>query len=279
VAGSALNGFGHAPEYLILRRYRPDLRLGNFSDHSRGQGIGDGQTVGDVNLAITTNRCPDVPTAASSQSGLAHAGQMLRDNLRDPLSLLLVQLILIVLLARIFGALFTRFGQPSVIGEMIAGIVLGPSVVGTLAPAASHFIFPAQSLGALRLLSQVGIILFMFVVGMELVGLLDDWNGWAVCLGLIAVATIGKLGGAMFTARWTGMNWPDSFALGALMNTRGLVELIVLNVGFDLGIISARVFAMTVIMALVTTFMTGPLLSLGNFLSRKGLPIAAMKQI
>ena len=71
------------------------------------------------------------------------------------------------------------------------------------------------------------------------------------------------------------MDWHDSFALGALMNTRGLVELIVLNIGFDLGILSPRVFAMTVIMALVTTFMTGPLLSLGNMLRRKTAPATA----
>ena len=58
------------------------------------------------------------------------------------------------------------------------------------------------------------------------------------------------------------MPWQDSFTLGALMNTRGLVELVVLNIGYDLGILSARIFVMMVIMALVTTFMTAPLLSL-----------------
>jgi Kef-type K+ transport system membrane component KefB len=68
----------------------------------------------------------------------------------------------------------------------------------------------------------------------------------------------------MFMARWTGMNWRDSFSLGALMNTRGLVELVVLNIGYDLGILSARAFALLVLMALVTTFMTGPLLSLAR---------------
>ncbi len=67
---------------------------------------------------------------------------------------------------------------------------------------------------------------------------------------------------SMLMARWTGMNWRDAFSLGALMNTRGLVELIVLSIGYDLGILSARSFAMLVLMALVTTFMTGPLLSL-----------------
>jgi Kef-type K+ transport system membrane component KefB len=66
----------------------------------------------------------------------------------------------------------------------------------------------------------------------------------------------------MLAARWTGMGWKDSFSIGVLMNTRGLVELIVLNIGYDLGILSPRIFTMMVLMALVTTFMTGPILSL-----------------
>jgi Kef-type K+ transport system membrane component KefB len=98
------------------------------------------------------------------------------------------------------------------------------------------------------------------------IGLLDDASGWLVCAALIGIATVGKLGGAMVTSRLTGVNWLDSFALGALMNTRGLVELIALNVGYDLGIVSPRIFAMLVIMALVTTAMTGPLLSLSQAL-------------
>ena len=427
-------------------------------------------------------------TAATNPS-IVNSLQGIRDNLREPLTLLLLQLIVIVLLARVFGALFVKFHQPAVIGEMVAGIVLGPSVIGTLFPCTFQFIFPTNSLGPLRMLSQVGVILFMFVVGMELdvkelrskartavmvshvsivfpyflgvlvslfvyreyananvhftpfalfmgiamsitafpvlariidernlaktelgstaitcaavddvtawtilafvvafaksqdssncwitilllivffaamllivkpflqrslaanspqphaltrntivavlvlvftcgliteiigihalfgafmagicmpqnlefrtrlrerlesfssafllplffaftglrtqVGLLNDWSTVAVCLGLIAVATIGKLGGSMLIAKWTGMNWCDSFALGALMNTRGLVELIVLNIGFDLGILSPHVFTMMVIMALTTTCMTGPLLSLALARTRR----------
>src|SRR5579872_18093 len=112
---------------------------------------------------------PASPSATTSDTGgITRALEGLRGNLHDPLSLLLVQLILIVLLARVFGMLFAKMGQPAVIGEMLAGIVLGPSVVGTLFPGAFQFIFPAASLGALRMLSQVGVILFMFVVGMEL---------------------------------------------------------------------------------------------------------------
>jgi Kef-type K+ transport system membrane component KefB len=104
------------------------------------------------------------------------------------------------------------------------------------------------------------------------IGLLNDTRGWLICLGLISIATLGKLGGAMFTARLTGVSWIDSFVLGALMNTRGLVELIALNIGYDLGILSPRMFTMLVIMALVTTCMTGPLLSLSDYLrARKSL--------
>jgi Kef-type K+ transport system membrane component KefB len=92
--------------------------------------------------------------------------------------------------------------------------------------------------------------------------LLNDWQSWLIAAGIIAVAIAGKLGGSMLAARWTGMSWRESFSIGALMNTRGLVELIVLNIGYDLGILPARIFSMMVLMALVTTFMTSPLLSL-----------------
>ncbi len=452
-----------------------------------------GRRLEKARLSTTLIETAPVPIPAPSASANGALRGFL-DNLHEPLSLLLIQIILIILLARVFGSLLVWMGQPAVIGEMIAGIVLGPSVVGALFPHAFDFVFPASSFGALRMLSQVGVILFMFVVGMELdvahlrtraytavmvshasiifpyflgvffslfiyrayappnatflsfalfmgiamsitafpvlariieerglsktylgstaitcaavddvsawtilafvvaivkagtlvnslltilillafvglmlfvlkpllqhclstgaqqsdpshgtavgililvfasglftevigihalfgaflagiimpadpwfrgrleerlesfssafllplffaftglrtqVGLLNDWSSVTVCVVLILIATLGKLGGSMFTARWTGMGWHDSFALGALMNTRGLVELIVLNIGLDLGILSPRVFAMMVIMALVTTFMTGPLLSLGNLLRRKSalLPV------
>jgi Kef-type K+ transport system membrane component KefB len=410
----------------------------------------------------------------------------LRQNFEDPLTRLFVQLILIVLAARVCGSLMHRCGQPAVIGEMIAGILLGPSLVGWLWPDFFQLVFPPASLGTLRMLSQIGVCLFMFVIGMELdltqlkqqartavfvsqvsilfpyllgvlgslwlfpglaapgtsflpfalfigismsitafpvlarileergltktplgstalacaatddvtawtvlafvvaivkagglasslfslllvllfvavmlfwirprvprwlgsaalesaapgkgvmaavvvflfacafitdvigihalfgsflagiampshgefrnslrirlehfssvfllplffaftglrtqIGLLQDPAGWLICLGLIGIATCGKLGGSMLAARMTGINWIDSFALGALMNTRGLVELIALNIGYDLGILSPPIFTMLVLMALVTTGMTGPLLTLADHL-------------
>ncbi|MCX6904694.1 MAG: cation:proton antiporter, partial [Verrucomicrobia bacterium] len=408
----------------------------------------------------------------------------LKENLEHPLSRLLIQLVLIMLAARGVGSVFVRLGQPAVIGEMVAGLLLGPSLLGWLWPAGFNTIFPASSLGSIRLLSQIGVCLFLFVVGMELdvdhlrhraqtavlvshvsivfpyflgvavslflyaklaapgasfasfalfmgiamsitafpvlariieerglsgtplgstaitcaavddatawtilalvvavaqagslatcvlsvalavayvgvmlfgvkprlprwmgvartdgqgrgqrlmvctlaflfssalfteivglhalfgaflagvvmpresefchylrvrienmssvfllplffaftglrtqIGLLNSTESWLICLGLIGIATLGKLGGSMLAARWTGLGWHDSFSLGALMNTRGLMELIALNVGYDLGILSPSIFAMMVIMALITTLLTGPLLTLAD---------------
>lgn len=408
-------------------------------------------------------------------------GKVSEENARDPLSILLLQIIVILLVAKIVGSLLGKVGQPAVVGEMIAGILLGSSVLGVLSPPAMTFLFPPQSLGPLKLLSQVGVIIFMFVVGMELdlqrlrqkahaavmvshtsivvplllgtvfslfvyrstapaditfnafalfmgvamsvtafpvlarileerglskshlgstaiacaavddatawcllavvvaivkadglgsvlftivmallftgmmlfllkpyaerllgdnnegktpsgkfvsvalmlvcvsalfteligihalfgaflagvivpsrtglrtflterlgiftstlllplffaftglrtqINLLDGWSDWVMCAAVIGVAVVGKLGGSMLAARWTGMSWHESISLGVLMNTRGLMELVVLNIGYDLGILSPRVFSMMIIMALTTTFMTGPLLSL-----------------
>jgi Kef-type K+ transport system membrane component KefB len=85
---------------------------------------------------------------------------------------------------------------------------------------------------------------------------------WMMCVLIVAVASIGKFGGSAIAARLTGLKWRDSAALGILMNTRGLVELIELNIGLDLGVIAPELFAMLVIMALVTTFATTPILYL-----------------
>ena len=457
-----------------------------------------------LGVALTLEQGSKLPTPAIGISGtslpaVGVAGESsgslmanLRENLEDPLPRLFVQLILIIMVARGCGALAVKLRQPGVVGEMIAGILLGPSLFGWAWPGFFHFVFPVSSLGSLRLLSQIGVCLFMFVVGMELdvtqlkkqartavlvsqasilfpyllgvvsafflfstfagpvtsfpafalfigvsmsitafpvlarileergltrsplgvtalicaamndvaawcilavvvaiakagsvasagysiglvilfvtvmwfwvrprlprwldasveaggvpgkgvmagvlifvlaaglatevlgihalfgaflagvvmpargefreflrlrlehfssvfllplffaftglrtqFGLLNDSSAWLICLGLVVIATVGKLGGTMVTARLTGVNWIDSFALGALMNTRGLVELIALNIGYDLGILSPRIFAMLVIMALVTTCLTGPLLTFSGYLrARKSL--------
>jgi Kef-type K+ transport system membrane component KefB len=408
---------------------------------------------------------------------------VLLDNFHSPLARLLLQFIVIILATRLVGSLFARIGQPAVIGEITAGILLGPSLLGWMWPGASAFVFPQESLGVLQLISQIGVCVFMFVVGLELdpahlrqkarsavvisnvgiivpfglgvaaslflypafgapgttflafalfmgtamsitafpvlvrilkdrgmaktplgslaiacaavddasawamlavvvaitratgmattvfslglvvvfvavmlvvvrprltrwlgvdgtrvspsqgvlaaalifmtvsalfteitgihalfgaflagvvmpqskefrdgltlqlehfssvfllplffafsglrthLGLLNDPTSWLVCAGIIGIAMVGKLGGCMLAARFMEMNWKDAFTLGALMNTRGLVELIALNIGYDLGILPPRIFTMMVLMALATTFMTGPLLNLAS---------------
>ena len=92
------------------------------------------------------------------------------------------------------------------------------------------------------------------------VGLLDDARSWLICGLVLLVAVLGKFGGATLAARFTGHGWRTSCTLGALMNTRGLMELIVLNIGYDLGILGPKIFTMMVIMAVATTMMAGPIL-------------------
>ena len=406
-------------------------------------------------------------------------------NLHHPLAILLAQIITIIIVARFFGWVFRKIGQPSVIGEIIAGIVLGPSLLGLYFPEFSISLFPVESLGNLQFLSQIGLILFMFVIGMELdlkvlqnrakeaivishasivipfalgiglayfvyfkfapegvaflpfalfmgialsitafpvlarivqergihktklgaivitcaaadditawcllaaviaivkagtfvsslyiiglaiayvlvmlfvvkpflkkigelygtknslnkpvvaiffltliissycteiigihalfgafmtgvimpditkfrnlfiekvedvsvilllplffvytglrteIGLINDPYLWKVTGFIILVAVVGKFFGSALAAKFVGQSWRDSLTIGALMNTRGLMELIVLNIGLDLKVLTPEVFTMMVIMALVTTFMTGPTLNIINFI-------------
>ena len=407
--------------------------------------------------------------------------QFVTDNLHHPLSILLIQIIAVLLMVRLFGFLFKHIGQPGVIGEIVAGIVLGPSVFGYFFPDVFQALFPPESLTNLELLSQVGLVLFMFVIGMELdfsvlknkinetlvishagilvpfflgivasywiyeeyaaaqtaflpfalfigismsitafpvlariiqernmtktslgtlaiasaanddvtawcllavviaiakagtfasalyaigltalyiiimfmvvrpflkkvgevyanqevinktfvalilliliisstlteiigihalfgafmagvvmppsigfrkvmmekvedialvfflplffaftglrteIGLINSPALWGVCLLLITVAVAGKLGGCAVAARLVGESWKDSFTIGTLMNTRGLMELVALNIGYEMGVLPPSIFVILVIMALVTTFMTTPLLHL-----------------
>lgn len=89
-------------------------------------------------------------------------------SLHHPLAILLLQIVTIILVARLFGFLANKIGQPMVIGEIIAGIVLGPSLLGLVFPGISDFLFPQSSMANLQFLSQIGLILFMFIIGMEL---------------------------------------------------------------------------------------------------------------
>jgi Kef-type K+ transport system membrane component KefB len=105
-------------------------------------------------------------------------------------------------------------------------------------------------------------IFFAFTGLKTSINLLGGANLWGYCLAIIATAIIGKVGGAMFAARATGLVWHEAGAVGILLNTRGLVELVLLTIGLDAKIITPAVFTMMVLMALVTTAMTTPLLQL-----------------
>jgi len=107
------------------------------------------------------------------------------------------------------------------------------------------------------------------------VGLVSGFENWLLCGLVIAVAVAGKFGGSYAAARFTGLPARESLALGALMNTRGLMELVVLNIGLDLKIISPTLFAMMVLMALVTTTLTTPVLYVLGLASWRSVPKAA----
>jgi Kef-type K+ transport system membrane component KefB len=153
----------------------------------------------------------------------------------------------------LLSALSTEIiGIHALFGAFLAGIVM---------PSGGHFrkklVLRVEHFSSVLLLP-----LFFAFIGLRThVGSLDSSWDWLICLVIIAVATVGKLGGTSLVSRMMKMSWRESLQLGALMNTRGLMELIVLNIGYDLGILSLRIFTMLVIMALVTTVMTGPLLT------------------
>jgi Kef-type K+ transport system membrane component KefB len=401
-------------------------------------------------------------------------------NSTDPKVATLLALGVIVLVVWAVGRLVGRIGQPPVIGEIIAGILLGPSLLGLLAPSAESYLFPAPVISALGMLAQLGLVLFMFMIGLELkfgqvhgqgrrlatvagasiviplalalpltpllyrhyggkvnelafclfigaamaitafpvlarllqesgladtrvgamslmsaavndiaawcllafvialaratgpgaglrtclyaaafvavmflvvkpllarlgdvpvwlalvVTLLAAWTAdragihvifgafaagavmprrpqwqrtihqrldtvvthlllpvffvmtglsthveglrtlgiWIVVILAIVVATVGKLGGTAVAARAVGERWAEALTLGALMNTRGLTELVVLAVGLQLGILSPTIFTVMVLMALVTTLMAPPLLSLIDQRSTRATP-------
>ncbi len=112
--------------------------------------------------------------------------------------------------------------------------------------------------------------IFFALTGLRLhIGLLDSGDMLIVCIGIVLVATIGKFIGSALPARLLGMSWKDSMSIGIFMNTRGLMELVVLNIGYELGILSPELFAMLTIMAIVTTIMTSPLLDLTEYFFQK----------
>lgn len=161
------------------------------------------------------------------------------------------------IVALIFVGLFVS----SFITEMI-GIhaLFGAFLFGAIIPKQGSFVAAlAEKLEDIVVV--VLLPLFFAYSGLRTeIGLLSSAGSWIICLSITVLACLGKFGGSAVAARVTGLSWRESAAIGVLMNTRGLMELVVLNIGLDLGVISPTLFAMMVIMALATTFITTPLL-------------------
>lgn len=124
------------------------------------------------------------------------------------------------------------------------------------------------------LVSVLLLPLFFALTGMRTrLDLLNDSSMWLWAGVVLLAAVFGKMGGAALAARWTGQSWRNAAALGALLNTRGLVELIVLNIAYNVGAFSPTLFTMMVVMALLTTMSTTPLLNLLGIEDRSVQPV------
>ena len=139
--------------------------------------------------------------------------------------------------------------------------LFGAFLVGAVSPKSEAFVH-----GLLERFEDVMVVLllplFFAFTGLRTeISLIDGAEGCLVCGLVIAVAIAGKLGGSMIAARAVSLPWRDATVLGVLLNTRGLMELVILNVGLDIGVISRELFAMMVLMALATTLMTTPLVA------------------
>jgi Kef-type K+ transport system membrane component KefB len=168
----------------------------------------------------------------------------------EPLPRRFVTLVLLLLLA--FSGLTEIMGLHALFGAFLFGSIL-PRGGG----------LPAALKEKLETIAVIVLMpLFFAYSGLRTeIGLLHGVREWLLTGALILCASIGKLGGAAVSARLMGLSWKESGAIGVLMNTRGLMELVVLNVGMDLGVISPVVFTMLVVTALVTTTATTPLLA------------------
>ena len=175
---------------------------------------------------------------------------------------------------------------PAVVAGVFAAVLasaLATEAIGV------HAVFGAFLLGAVmphdsalahafvRKLEDVVTVLllpaFFAVTGLKTqVGLVSGWDQWLICAAVIAVASAGKFGGTLLAGRLTGLGWRRAACLGALMNTRGLMGLIVLDMGLEMGVISPALFAMMVLMALATTLAAAPLLRLFGAEKEAALP-------
>jgi Kef-type K+ transport system membrane component KefB len=167
-----------------------------------------------------------------------------------------------ICLALVGAWLTEQIGIHAIFGAFMAGAVMPRNpetrreIHGRLEGAVVTFLLPV----------------FFVVVGLSTrIDLLNTWYLWGVTLLVIAAAIAGKWGGSMVAARVTGENWQDAAAIGVLMNTRGLTELVILSVGLELGVITTTMFTIMVLMALVTTLIATPALALISPIYHRGM--------
>jgi len=161
--------------------------------------------------------------------------------------------IAIVLLLVLTSSLITEsLGVHALFGAFLAGVVM-PRHAGLSRELSQKF--------------EAVVVVLLLPLYFALTGLRSSFfliagaRMWFYAAAIIFLAVAGKWGGSMIAARMNGMTWRESAAVGVLLNTRGLVELVILNIGLDLGVLSPALFSMMVLMALVTTLMTTPLLN------------------
>jgi Kef-type K+ transport system membrane component KefB len=146
--------------------------------------------------------------------------------------------------------------------------VFGAFMMGIILPRRTAFIEQVKSIDKVNYL--LFLPLYFVYNGLRThIGLINSPTLWFICIVVLIIACLSKILGGSLSLKVFGASWKESFTLGTLMNTRGLVELIVLNIGLDLGVISPTFFAMLVIMAVVTTMMAPPLLSLLGFRQKR----------
>lgn len=179
----------------------------------------------------------------------------------DEKKLPLDSILIFVVLALVSGAVGEALGVHALVGAFMAGLVTPRK-------------FRQQLIDKLEAVTLLILMpLFFALTGIRTRFMFNAGAGiYLDFLLILVVAIASKWGGTMIGARAKGMGWRDACQLGLLMNTRGLVELVVLNVGLDVGILSPPLFSMMVCMALITTFMATPLMDL---FGRRQLKVAA----
>jgi Kef-type K+ transport system membrane component KefB len=155
-----------------------------------------------------------------------------------------------------FAFLSARITEYLGVHAFLGAFLAGTCVASTSLKSALH--------QRLRPAIQITLPIFFALTGLRMQREMFSSRGWSWLAIIVLAAVTGKLGGAMLAARASGMPWKPALQIGILLNTRGLVELIALNIGYKEGIFSPVLFTLFVLMALITTAMTGPCFDLSS---------------